>query len=407
MEGILKIVSNTQFIFKKIRLILIFLSNLLPSNLFLFYLFSFYLYSPVITAAERFEFYNGIRALGMGGASAAVVNDETALIANPAALGKLRNYFVTVADPEIDIGAETERIVGTGFTKFLDPQDTLDAVEAFPGKRLHQRAQVFPSFVVTNFGMGVFAKYSTDASVDETLTTFTYDYTSDFAFVFGFNFRLFDGRIKLGVNGRAVNRVESHRTDIPVASTGLTHETVIGATTIAKEGMGVGSDIGLIFTGPWTFLPTLAFVYHDVGNTNYEINEGMFLTTTERPDITPATLDVGLGIFPITGKGSRLAFSVEMVDVLDAKEPTDEEASDEVMRRVHGGLEWNFKDVFFIRGGMNQGYWTAGMELSMYNTQLQFATYGEEIGDIVPIGSAATYTKLEDRRYVFKFAYRF
>ncbi|MCB0350289.1 MAG: hypothetical protein KDD38_03840 [Bdellovibrionales bacterium] len=362
--------------------------------------------TPLI-AGERFEFFNGVRSLGMGGVSAAVVNDETALLANPAALGKLRNYFVTVADPEVDVSADAERIVGTGILKFLDPQQTLDAVEAFPGKRLHERVQVFPSFVVTNFGMGVFAKYVTDASVDATSTTFTYDYTNDLAFVFGFNFRLFDGKIKLGVNGRAVNRVESHRTDIPVATNGLTHTTVIGSGTIANEGLGVASDVGLILTGPWAFLPTIAFVYHDVGNTTYDVNNGMFLSTTDRPDPTPATLDVGLGIFPITGKGSRIAFSLEMVDVLDAKEPADEEASDEVMRRLHGGIEFNFKDVFFLRGGMNQGYWTAGMELSMYNTQLQIATYGEEVGDIVPAGSAATYTAVEDRRYVVKFAYRF
>jgi hypothetical protein len=35
------------------------------------------------------------------------------------------------------------------------------------------------------------------------------------------------------------------------------------------------------------------------------------------------------------------------------------------------------------------------------------ATYGEEVGDVVPFGSTATYTKVEDRRYVAKFAYRF
>jgi hypothetical protein len=42
-------------------------------------------------AAERYEFYNGIRGLGMGGAQVAVVNDETSLMINPAGLGKLRD----------------------------------------------------------------------------------------------------------------------------------------------------------------------------------------------------------------------------------------------------------------------------------------------------------------------------
>jgi hypothetical protein len=44
-------------------------------------------------AAEFYEFYTNARALGMGGASLAVTNDETALLLNPAALGKLRNFM--------------------------------------------------------------------------------------------------------------------------------------------------------------------------------------------------------------------------------------------------------------------------------------------------------------------------
>ena len=49
---------------------------------------------------------------------------------------------------------------------------------------------------------------------------------------------------------------------------------------------------------------------------------------------------------------------------------------------------------------MNQRYWTAGLELAIANYQLQLASYGEEIGT----GPSAT---REDRRYIFKFAYRF
>lgn len=370
--------------------------------------FTIFLSTKSSYAGERYEFYNGVRSLGMGGASVAVVNDETALISNPAALGKLRNYFVTVVDPELDLGEDTQRIVGLNISDFMDPQKTLTDVKAFPGRRLHQRAQLFPSFVVTNFGFGVYARYSTDAFTDTALTTYTYDYRNDYAFVFGFNFRMFDGRIKLGVNARGVNRVEAKRTDIPLNSTALTFEKIMAdGNSLANEGFGVASDVGLILTGPWKLLPSLAFVYRDVGTTSYDINKGMFLSTSERPDRTPATLDGGFSITPILGKKTRLTFSAEMVDIMDVVEPATDEASDQVMRRVHGGIELNFSDVFFIRGGMNQGYWTAGMELAILNTQLQIASYGEEVGDVVPKGSTATYTKVEDRRYVAKFAYRF
>ena len=358
-------------------------------------------------AGERYEFYNGVRSLGMGGVAGAVVNDETALLLNPAALGKLRNYFVTVVDPELELGADTQAMIDLDVMAFMDPQDTLDAAKTKPGKRFHQRAQLFPSFVVTNFGMGLYARYAADAFTDSAATNYTYEYRNDLAFVLGFNFRLFDGRVKFGVNARAINRIESQRTDIPIASTGLTLETEINSSTIAKEGFGVGSDVGLILTAPWKLLPTLSFVYRDIGTTSYNMNTGMFLSTTSRPESTPATLDVAIGLFPIIGKNKRMSMSVELVDVLDVVEPVTEEKSDEMMRRLHGGFEINFNDFFFLRAGMNQGYWTAGFELAMFNSQLQFATYGEEVGDVVPKGSTDTYIDKEDRRYVFKYAYRF
>lgn len=340
-------------------------------------------------SAERFEFFNGIRSLGMGGASVAVVNDETALLSNPAALGKLRNYFITVADPELDIGADTEAVVGTGFTTFKDPQKTLDKIKLAPKRRLYERAQIFPSLVVPNFGAGLFIKYEASAFIDATTGKFNYNYNNDMAAVLGFNFRMFDGILKLGFNVRGVNHATVRKDDI------LTTSTNLDLDVLAKEGFGIASDAGLLVALPITFLPTLGVVYRDVGNTRYNINSGMNLNTTSRPDATPATLDAGLAIFPIIGKNSRMAITGELKDIMMAVEPVN----DVLARRLHGGIELNFGDVFFIRGGMNQRYFTAGAELSMYNYQFQLATYGEDVGTKA--------LPLEDRRYVAKFAWRF
>lgn len=345
---------------------------------------------PLAYAQERYEFYNGVRALGMGGAAVAVVNDETALLYNPAALGKLRDFYVTIVDPELSFNGNTERIVGTDVMSFMDPQKTLEAVREKPTKHFHQRAQVFPSIVVPNFGFGVYGRYSADASVNEDVTVFDYNYRNDFAGVLGANFSFFDGRVKLGVNARAVNRVEAHRNDLDPQSTNLEIEN------IAKEGFGVGTDIGLILTAPWAMLPTLAAVYRDAGKTSYTVNDGMFHSTENRPDRTPPTLDVGLALFPIANPGLRWTFTAEVVDVLAKIEESED---DDIMRRLHGGFEINYGDVFFFRGGANQGYWTAGMELATRSYQLQLASYGEEIG--------TKNDKKEDRRYVGKFSWRF
>lgn len=336
-------------------------------------------------AAEVYEFYNGVRGLGMGGAQIATVNDETALLINPAGLGKLRDYFITVADPEGEVGQYTEQIAGMDVFNMGDPQKALDKTNLHLNKHLHTRGQVFPSIVVPNFGFGLYGRTQVDADNDG--TNFKYDYTNDYAIVFGFNFRFWNGIIKVGASTRIMNRTEIHNDAIDPTSTDLTVDT------LGKEGMGIAGDSGIILTAPIQLLPSIAAVYRDMGRTNYTFRDGMLHHTTLRPDSSPEKIDVGMSISPILGRKLRSTWAVEYRDVKTASEEKDK------MKRVHAGVEFNIADALFIRGGMNQRYWTAGLELSMFNYQFQVASYGEEIGtDLV---------NLEDRRYVVKFAFRF
>lgn len=339
-----------------------------------------------VHAGERFEFYNGIRQMSMGGAGIAVVNDETSLLINPAGLGKLRDFIVTVVDPDISIGAGTQAILGTDVSAFTDPQKLLDKLNQNQGKHLHGRAQVFPSLVVPNFGFGIFGKYSVDASVDSTGTTYRLDYFNDYAIVLGFNLKIWDGIIKIGANTRIVNRVQITK-DLPASSTGLT----IGAE--ASEGVGAASDTGLIITLPVAWLPTLSAVWRDAGSTKYSLKDGMFTDATTIPDTTTQTVDVALAVFPIHGKNTRSSFTLEYQDVLTTGDEEDH------MRRAHVGYELNLGDMLFLRAGMNQRYWTAGAELAVGNYQLQLGSYGEDIG--------VAGSPIEDRRYLGKFSYRF
>lgn len=339
-------------------------------------------------AGERYEFYNGVRSLGMGGASIAVVNDETALLSNPAALGKLRDYFITVADPEVQVASTSQSYAGLDLLKMTKPQEALNKANAHPDLHLNERAQLFPSIVVPNFGFGFFGKYEINSQLNSETNKFQYDYTNDYAMVLGFSLRLFDGIVKIGANARIDDRTQAKRDDIDPASTDLSLSS-IGAT----EGVGIGTDAGLIIAAPIAWLPTIAAVYRDVGRTTYDLRPGIFSSLSERPDSTPSTLDVAAAIFPIVGNRARLSWTAEYRDVLNVDKETDP------MRRIHAGAEFNFADALFIRGGMNQRYWTAGLELDIVNYQFQAASYGEDLGDSL--------THKEDRRYVFKFSFRF
>lgn len=337
-------------------------------------------------ASEYRESYIGARALGMGGASIAVVNDETALLANPAALGKVRDFYGTLIDPEIDV---TEKYWSLYNAKpFTDPL-SIEKLAATLDKRrekyYHFRQQVFPSIVVRNFGMGIFSKSSLDAQMSSAGDSLRVDYFQDITFALGYNFRFFDGRIKLGFTEKFIARVEVADDVDPTSNLKLKN--------LAREGAGLSTDVGLILTAPWRLLPTLAVVAHDVGGNNFSTTSNVLMKTDERPTPLKQDYDVALAIFPIHTNKVRSSWTVEYKGLQTAS------TEDDKQKRIHFGGEVNIADTVFLRAGMNQRYYTVGVELASEHTQLQFAYYGEEVG------TAAAHK--EDRRFVSKFAIRF
>lgn len=353
-------------------------------------LFLFSILSLVVnaTAGERYEFFNGARQMAMGGAVIAVVNDETALISNPAGMGKLRQNYVTLIDPEIHLNQNITRFAtASNITGTLSLQGLLDTLNHHPDKHYHLQANLFPSLIIPNFGFGVLANWTYNAEVVSATNTFNLRYRNDYAAIVGYNFRLFDGILKIGFNAKYINRAEADEA-LPSSSTGLTLDSVV------TEGNGIASDAGLIFTLPYTYLPTLAVVVHDVGHTKFDAGGGMFYDTPSRPELVPQTYDAAFSLSPILANRTRLQITGEYRDVLNAYNEQD------IFRRIHAGVEFNFSDMIFVRGGYNQKYWTAGFEFAMNSFQFQVASYGEEIG-------TDNVNNREDRRYIMKFSVRF
>lgn len=342
-------------------------------------------------AQERLEFYKGIRTQAMGGASIGVVDDQTALLLNPAGMAKLRDTYITLADPVGELNQNDDQMA-SGDANVLniapDPQKSLAAAAANPGMRLHAMGEVFPSIVFPNFGIGVLAHRQYDAEVDAAQKNYDYEYLADYALVAGFDFRLFDGIIKFGVNGRLIDRSQVSQPTLSPTATGL---TLSGMMT---EGVGLGTDAGLILTIPWDLLPSLAAVVRDIGGTAYNLRSGLVTNATTTPNSTPQTINGAFTITWIMANQVHSLWTVEYEDVLNAYQDTIPQ------RHYHGGVEFNFDDLFFIRGGYNQGYWTAGIELAVGFYELQFTSYGEEVG-------TSPSNLQQDRRYMAGLAIRF
>lgn len=347
----------------------------------------------LVSAAERFEFYNGIRGLGMGDCYVLNTNDETALAANPAALGKLRDIYGTIFDPELDLSGHYSTInSASSITDPLAVGDMVSSLKSTPSTYYYARAQAFPSFVAHNFGIGVLVS-KTQAGIQDSTTSDEVFHRDDMSLLLGYNLRLWGGRIKIGVTGKVVSRIEMNESAFNSTGQAL-DDAGLAKAGYLKEGVGAGADAGLILTAPWDYLPSIGAVVHDVGGMTFDKAHDIRMTgTTARPNAEVQDADAAISISPIHSNSVRSIWTFEYKSILTQSTVTDKATL------IHFGTELNFSDIFFLRFGYNERYWTAGAEFASERYQLQLASYGKEVGT-----SAAP---VEDRRTVVKASIRF
>jgi hypothetical protein len=342
---------------------------------------------------ERREFYKSLRYLGMGGAQVAVANDETAIAINPAGLGKLRDNYGTIFDPEVELN--TKGITAYNSKAYTDPfsvKQVVNTMKSKVGSYYNSRAQVMPSFVAKNFGIAILQKYELNARATSATAVDTF-YRNDLSLLMGYNLRLFEGRIKVGFTGKMISRIEVDEQGIDPTTQSLNIKS-LGTAGIAKAGTGFGFDTGILVTAPWKWLPTIGVVYRDVGGMAFtESLMKRLSTSTSNPATVSGDIDVGVALFPIESNNVRSTFAIEYRGLLTQADQADK------AKLIHLGYELNYADVVFFRAGYNQRYWTAGTELAAESFQLQIATYGEEIG--------TSSNPKEDRRWAFKLSFRF
>lgn len=321
--------------------------------------------------------------MGMGGAAVAVVNDETSLLLNPIGLGRLREPYITLIDPELTTNSKSASTAASLLTGATDIKEVYPELSGSTD-RYFARTQIFPSYTDRHYGAGFLMKSeltATRSSVDQTVDM---NYISDWAGVLGFNKSFYGGVVKLGVAGRWVDRVQ-YRGALDPTTQGLDTDT------FAVQGAGLGADVGLSLSSPTSWLPTISLIAKDIGDTSFTMSSGSRgALTTSDPDKVPMTVDVAVALFPIWTRSTRGTFTVEYDDVME---------SGDAVRKLHAGMEINIADRLFFRGGYNRGYITSGFEWNMPFLQVQLAYYGEEVGtDDNP---------LKDERYALKAVLRF
>ncbi len=358
------------------------------------------------------EEYTSTRALGMGNAFTAVVDDHSTIFYNPANLafresGQLRMFLRGGTTPEtIDLFDEIKETDKKADSLAEDEKAQLyaDLIQKHYGDHFHFRAPTLGAMWVRK-GWGIAfipADVSLDLDLDRqigpTLNVNLY-VDSTLAFAYAKKLKWLGRRHELswGATIKAVHRVYVGES-LPAAA--LADGSDVFDTKNANEGLTGDLDLGMTWKPPASgFLkymkPTFAAVGRNLVDYGFTTNFHFIDKESGEPPKLGRRFDLG-------SKWDLPKFWVfDPHFAVDVRNLGHENWS--VRKGSHAGFELYWKMFNWWKGhwsgGINQGYWTAGFGARLAWFQLDIASYGAEVGT----DSSAQ----EDRRYMVELALDF
>lgn len=328
------------------------------------------------------SFHMGVRPLGMGGAFTAVASDQNAINYNTAGLSKTEGGGVWFLNPLVEMSEDTGALI----QDFDDiDQNNLFEVAKFLQARVgedhHIKAalDLYTGFRVGNAGVmvaGVARGYG-DLSIrnpifPELHVTSDVDYGGQVGV--GYALSGLPG-LSIGVGVKVLNRssIDEVYTAVDIADEDF-EETL---KDDQQDGNGASFDLGMLW--------------------DYEI-EGVTRVSLGVAGINISEMDFGDARDQKSQYNAGVAFQqsfigMTLTEAFDYHDLTDNLVGDDsTEKKLHMGAELQLPALLAIRGGLSQGYYTAGATLDFKWIRLDVATYGEELG--VNAGQR------EDRRYV-------
>lgn len=328
------------------------------------------------------SFHMGVRPLGMGGAFTAVASDQNAINYNPAGLSNTKGGGVWLLNPMVEMSEDTGALI----QDFDDiDQDNLIEVAKFLRARVgevhHIKAalDLYSGFSIGNAGVMVagIARGYGDLSIrnpifPELHITSDVDYGGQVGV--GYPIPGLPG-LSLGVGVKVLNRssIEEVYTAVDISDDDF-EETL---RDDQKDGSDASFDLGMLWA-------------HEI--------QGITRVSLGVAGINIKEMDFGDARDQKSQYNAGVAFEqsfigMTLTEAFDYHDLTDNLVGDgSTEKKLHMGAELQLPALLAIRGGLSQGYYTAGVTLDFKWIRLDAATYGEELG--------ASGGQREDRRYV-------
>jgi hypothetical protein len=377
--------------------------------------------------------YVPVRAIGMGGASAALSNDENSLFTNPAGIARVRkarsrktNNLTSIPNLLVGLNGESRDFYEVlSKTDDKSVENILAQSEDLGNKPFWARASAFPVTMVemgrgnpTAFGLFANNRASSLISKEEPGVART-TVISDVGAALGFALTNRNNLATLGFSLRPTYRYayeDKIPSDILLDKTELPKRIKAGA----NKSSGIGMDVGFLYTLADFWFPTLGVsvlnlptgckenYLNPYSETRQTVCGTVYSGDIGNPEalstVDPMDLRVGLSILPrITRKVAlRLAMDLHHLNV-----PMGDQnyglTDIDIAKSVHAGLELVFgnpldPEHIAFRVGLNQGYFTMGASLTFGMLAIDFASYGVDV--------SPTPTPIEDRRYLMGLSLR-
>jgi len=308
------------------------------------------------------ENWTSVRALGMGNAYTAVVNDSDALFYNPAGLAQTGGFRWTMFDPRL--GANGLSAYET-FKDVADSDNFADMINGLYGDTIWLSGGSKTALQFGPFAAAAFAGAEGSAYLrNPAYPAMDVEYAADYGFTAGAGFPLVPGFLNAGVVARRITRVgTSQPIDVSTLATLNTDQL---EQEFKNRGSAYGLDLGLTLMSPAPMSPRVSFAWKNVGDTKFKREAGLRAPSTI-PDemVIGAAMSIDLPLVSIT-------------PAIDYKYLNREDV--QLGKKLHLGVEVDLPLVA-LRAGLHQGYYALGAGMDLGIMRFDAATYGVEMGE--------------------------
>lgn len=336
-------------------------------------LFAIFLVSSFAEARPLRETYTSVRALGMGNAYTALVDDADSLFYNPAGLAKIQGISWNIIDPSIGLNGLKAY---EAFQAMQNGGGIAGLLNEIYGDNIWIHSQLKSTLAIPGLAAGIYGASDISMQLNNpAYSTFDMNAVVDYGLTAGLALPVIPKFMSVGMSFRRTTRYGGDLTLGPSVVGTLNADTI--TNEIKRRGSGYGMDLGLNIQGVGPVRPAFSMVWKNVGVTKFSHEAGSAAPSSDRDEMI-----IGAGL-TIDG------LIAQITPTFDYKFANWQNV--QVGKKIHLGLEVSLP-LIDLRAGLNQGYYTLGAGVSLGFFRCDLASYGVELG--------AYPGQLEDRRYM-------